>query len=60
MPVQAARKPRWVLGSFWAFWALIGLIATFAGVWWGILFALAAGAYSVYLFRGGRYGFWFW
>lgn len=60
MPVASRPRPRYFLGTFWAVVALICLIAGFSGLWWAVLLAIAAGAYSVYLYRGGKYGFWFW
>lgn len=53
------RKPRYVLGTFWIIVAVGCFIAGFAGLWWAFLIALAAVAYAIYLYRGGRYGFWF-
>jgi hypothetical protein len=58
LPVQK-RKPRYVLGTFWIIVAIVCFIAGFSGLWWAILIGLASVAYAIYLYRGGRYGFWF-
>jgi hypothetical protein len=55
----AKRKPRYVLGTFWIIVAIICFIAGFSGLWWAVLIGLACVGYSIYLYRGGRYGFWF-
>lgn len=55
------RRPRYVLGTFWMILGIAGLIAAFAsktaghenGFWAGPLMI----AYSIYLYRGGRWGF---
>ncbi len=60
VPAAPRRRPRWFLGTFWAFWALVSLIVGIAGPHkWLILLAIGFGAYSVYLYRGGRYGWFF-
>jgi 1,4-dihydroxy-2-naphthoate octaprenyltransferase len=53
------RRPRYVLGTFWLIVAVICFVAGFSGLWWAILIGLACVAYAIYLYRGGRYGFWF-
>lgn len=53
------RRPRYVLGTFWTLIAVICLIAGFTGLWWAIVLGLLCIGYAVYLFRGGRFGFWF-
>ena len=63
-PIQheLKRKPRYFLGTFWlAITVLLGAVGFTnpAGAWWCILLAIATFAYSIYLYRGGRYGFWF-
>jgi membrane protein implicated in regulation of membrane protease activity len=56
-----ARRPRYVLGTFWLILGIIALVASISGGnFFGILLALAMFAYSVYLYRGGRYGFFVW
>jgi len=59
---QLKRKPRVVLGTFWlvvtALLAWAGF-ANLASAWWCLLLAIATLAYSIYLYRGGRFGFWF-
>lgn len=58
-PAAPVRKPRYVLGTFWMVVAIILFIAGFMGNWWGFLLGLGSVAYAIYLYRGGRYGFWF-
>lgn len=53
------RRPRYILGTFWAVVALMCFIAGFSGIWWAILVGLGSTAYSIYLYRGGRYGWFF-
>jgi len=48
-----------VLGTFWLIIGVLLLVAGFAGSGWGVLLGIAAIAYAIYLYRGGRYGFWF-
>ena len=57
---QRPRKPRIVLGTFWLFVA-IGLVVVgiTGGNAWPVVLGVASVAYSIYLYRGGRYGFWF-
>ena len=55
------RRPRYVLGTFWLILGLLALIGSISGgnvV--GVLVSLALLAYSVYLYRGGRFGFFIW
>lgn len=59
LPTQPMRRPRWILGTFWALFAIVVLIAGIVGPKWLLLVAIATGAYSVYLYRGGRYGWFF-
>jgi hypothetical protein len=57
-----SKKPRIFLGTFWlAITVLLAAVgfAIPAGDCWCILLAIATLAYSIYLYRGGRYGFWF-
>lgn len=61
-PVTATgqrRRPRVVLGTFWAVISLLLFVAGFHGFWQGIVAGVATAGYSVYLYRGGRYGVWF-
>ena len=55
------RKPRYVLGTFWLILGAVGLLGGTAG---GKILAVLVGglmiAYSVYLYRGGRFGFFIW
>jgi hypothetical protein len=55
------RRPRYILGTFWLILGLFGLFGAFTG---GGLKLLLVGplmiAYSVYLYRGGRFGFIVW
>jgi hypothetical protein len=60
MPTAERSKPRYLLGTFWLVVALVCLIAGLNGLWWAILLAIASVVYAIYLYRGGRYGFWFW
>jgi len=53
------RKPRYFLGTFWIVVSLFCFIAGFRGLWWSLLLGLACFAYAVYLYRGGRWGFFF-
>lgn len=60
-PTTARRRPRYILGTFWMILGIAGLIAAFVaktpghehGFWVGPLMI----AYAVYLYRGGRWGF---
>jgi hypothetical protein len=55
------RKPRYILGTFWLILAVAAIIGGISG---GkvtvILVGLAILAYSVYLYRGGRFGLFIW
>lgn len=61
MPVSAEfkRKPRIMLGTFWLLIAALLIFVGFSGTWWIALLGIATFAYSIYLYRGGRFGFWF-
>jgi hypothetical protein len=56
-----ARKPRYILGTFWL---ILGVLALVGGVSSGkataLLLGIAMIGYSVYLYRGGRFGFVIW
>jgi hypothetical protein len=55
------RRPRYVLGTFWLILAAVGIVAGIAdGKFFAVLIGAAMLAYSVYLYRGGRYGFFIW
>jgi hypothetical protein len=58
---SGARKPRYVLGTFWL---VLGVLAIIGGVSGGkasaLLVGLAMIGYSVYLYRGGRFGLVVW
>jgi uncharacterized membrane protein len=50
------------LGTFWILVTLLLLVVGFtnpAHAWGLILVGIATFAYSIYLYRGGRFGFWF-
>jgi hypothetical protein len=55
------RKPRYILGTFWMLIGVAILIFSFTSSAAGHLNGLWAGplliAYAVYLYRGGRWGF---
>lgn len=55
------RKPRYVLGTFWL---VLGLLAIIGGASSGkasaVLLGIAMIGYSVYLYRGGRFGIVIW
>jgi len=56
------RKPRLFLGTFWVVVTLVLLVLGFSSPahnWGLILLGIATLAYSIYLYRGGRFGFWF-
>jgi 1,4-dihydroxy-2-naphthoate octaprenyltransferase len=59
MPSTQAKKPRRALGTFWLIIGVLLLVAGFTGNGWCVLLGIAAIAYAIYLYRGGRYGFWF-
>jgi hypothetical protein len=52
-------RPRYFLGTFWVVVSLFCFIAGFRGLWWSVLLGLACFAYAIYLYRGGRFGFFF-
>jgi hypothetical protein len=58
---RVRRKPRYILGTFWMLIGLASLIFAFTSSASGHLNGLWAGplliAYAVYLYRGGRWGF---
>lgn len=57
----AVRKPRYVLGTFWLILALAAIGGAFTtGKPVSFIVGIAMGAYSVYLYRGGRFGFVIW
>jgi hypothetical protein len=62
MTTPVRRRPRYVLGTFWLILGLIGFFSAFTAS--GSLSMLLIGplmiAYSVYLYRGGRFGFVIW
>lgn len=54
-------QPQWRFSAAGAFWALVGVVGLFLGEGFiGPLLGLAAIAYSIYLFRGGRFSFIVW
>jgi hypothetical protein len=59
--VDVRRKPRYLLGTFWL---VIGVAVFFGGIAQGKPAGIIVGplliAYSVYLYRGGRFGFIIW
>ena len=55
-PVLRKRSIAWI---YYALLALVGVIAGFQAPA-AFLVALACGAYSAYLFRGGRFVLWIW
>lgn len=59
VPVTPRRRPRIALGTFWLLLSVLCFAAGFGGVGWGFLLGIVLLAYAVYLYRGGRYGFWF-
>jgi hypothetical protein len=56
---QPVRKKRSIA---WIYYAVLSVAAGFAGFQAPAVFliALACGAYSAYLFRGGRFVLWIW
>jgi hypothetical protein len=58
---SGTRKPRYLLGTFWL---VLGVLAIIGGVSGGkasaLLVGLAMIGYSVYLYRGGRFGLVVW
>lgn len=59
---ESRRKPRVFLGTFWMLVTLVLVVVGFsnpARSWGLILLGIATLAYSIYLYRGGRFGFWF-
>jgi hypothetical protein len=58
----AVRRPRLVLGTFWLVVGLAVLIGAFAPATtdkWGFLLGPLSILYAIYLYRGGRLGFFF-
>jgi hypothetical protein len=47
------------LARFWIIVAMVCFAAGFGGLWWAFLLGLACIAYAIYLYRGGRWGFFF-
>ena len=55
------RRPRYILGTFWLALSILMLIAGISdGSAGPVLVSIALFAYSVYLYRGGRFGFIIW
>jgi len=55
------RKPRYLLGTFWLILSGLALYAGATGAGVAVLFlGLLMLAYSIYLYRGGRFGFIIW
>lgn len=54
------RKPHYIAATVYMLLAVAGLIAAVSGNPSSLFVTLLAGAYSVYLFRGGRVVVWFW
>jgi hypothetical protein len=55
------RRPRYILGTFWLLIGVAGLVVAVSEGEAGPLFVGAlAFLYSVYLYRGGRFGFIVW
>jgi hypothetical protein len=61
-PVPVRRRPRYILGTFWLILGLVGFFSAFTagGSLWMLLIGPLMIAYSVYLYRGGRFGFIIW
>ncbi len=53
--VQRKRRRHVIAATFYAVLAVLSLVAVFSGQPIGLLGALLFGAYSTYLFRGGRF-----
>ena len=57
----ARRRPRYLLGTFWLVLGVVGFFSGFsAGHHIGLLIGPLLIAYSVYLYRGGRFGLILW
>lgn len=56
---QKRRRPRYVFATFWALVTAGATITGFSSNHWGLLVALITGAYTAYLYRGGRFAFLF-
>jgi len=55
------RRPRWILGTWWLMIGVIGIgVSISAGNIAEFFIAALCLAYSVYLYRGGRFGFIVW
>lgn len=54
------RKPHYVAATLYLLLAVAALVAAFSGKPSTLFVTLIAGAYSAYLFRGGRVVIWFW
>jgi hypothetical protein len=55
------RKPRYVLGTFWLLLGVAGVVGGIAkGNIGPVLVGFLAVAYSIYLYRGGRFGIIVW
>jgi hypothetical protein len=61
-PAPVRRRPRYLLGTFWLILGVVGFFGAFSasGSPWLFLLGPAMIAYSVYLYRGGRFGFIVW
>lgn len=59
---STARKAKihWVAAMFYLLLAVGGIVMASSGKPSGLVATAVAGAYSVYLFRGGRVVVWFW
>jgi cytoskeletal protein RodZ len=55
---ELKRKPRFFLGTFWLLIAVLLIALGFVGTWWLALLGVALFVYAIYLYRGGRFGFW--
>jgi hypothetical protein len=55
------RRPRYALGTFWLILAVLAIIGGFSqGQFSVVLVGIAMAGYSIYLYRGGRFGFVIW
>jgi uncharacterized membrane protein YgcG len=54
------RKPHYIAATVYLLLAFFALIAAFSGKPSTLIVTLLAGAYSAYLYRGGRVVVWFW
>jgi hypothetical protein len=60
-PTVVRRKPRYILGTFWMVLGILALVGGLAdGKVVSVLLSPLLIAYSVYLYRGGRFGFIIW